>query len=252
MANKKAQTLERARVDFAAYAVAMYRKLELANHTRELISVLERVALGELDRVIVTMPPRMGKSLITSKLFPAWFMGRNPDKSIIAVSYSQEFVTDFGREVRRFASERLHRAIFPECIIAGDSDSARRFHTTQGGAYFAVGAGGPLMGRGADLLLIDDPIKNREEANSAAVRRGVQSWYESSAYTRLMTDAAIVLIQTRWHEDDLAGWLLREHASEGWVVVNFPAIAERDEDFRSEGEALWPEKFPLETLARIK
>jgi len=141
---------------------------------------------------------------------------------------------------------------FSECIISDDSDSVHRFHTTAGGAYYAVGAGGPITGRGADLLLIDDPIKSREDASSAAFRRSLQEWYESVAYPRLEPGGAIVLIQTRWHEADLAGWLLKEHASEGWTVINFPAVAEADEDWRKEGSALWPERFPLKTLARIR
>jgi len=142
--------------------------------------------------------------------------------------------------------------IFSECIISDDSDSVHRFHATAGGAYYAVGAGGPITGRGADLLLIDDPIKSREDASSAAFRRSLQGWYESVAYPRLEPGGAIVLIQTRWHEADLAGWLLKEHASEGWTVINFPAVAEADEDWRKEGSALWPERFPLKTLARIR
>jgi hypothetical protein len=110
--------------------------------------------------------------------------------------------TDFGRRVRGFVSDQLHRAIFPQCIISGDNDAAHRFGLLAGGAYYAVGAGGPITGRGADLLLIDDPIKSREEAYSATARRSLQNWYESVAYTRLQPGGAIVLIQTRWHEDD--------------------------------------------------
>lgn len=248
----KSAILDRARSDLSAYAAALYRRFELPSHLRELVGVLEAVERGEMDRVIVCMPPRHGKSLITSQLFPSWYLGKNPDKSIIAASYGQELASDFGRRVRNFASEKLHRSIFPECKIADDSDSVHRFHTTVGGAYYAVGAGGPITGRGADLLLIDDPIKSREDANSPAFRRSLQAWYESVAYPRLEPGGAIVLIQTRWHQDDLAGWLLHEHVSEGWKLINFPAIAETTEDWRTEGQALWPERFPLETLARIR
>jgi predicted phage terminase large subunit-like protein len=179
-------------------------------------------------------------------------LGQHPDRSIIASSYGSELAVDFGRRVRGFVSDPLHRAIFPQCVVADDNDAAHRFGLMMGGTYFAVGAGGPLTGRGADLLLIDDPIKSREEAYSAATRRSLQSWYESVAYTRLQPGGAIVLIQTRWHEDDLAGWLLREHASEGWRVLSLPAVAERDEGWRAEGEALWPARFPIETLDRIR
>jgi len=128
----------------------------------------------------------------------------------------------------------------------------RRFNLTAGGCYYAVGRGGPITGRGAHLLIIDDPIKDREEAQSETLRRNLHEWYSSVAYTRLQPGAAIVLVQTRWHEDDLAGWLLREHAEEDWEVVSFPAIAERNESFRREGEALWPDKFPLPLLEQIR
>ena len=244
--------LEQARADLAAYGAAIYRGFQLPRHLRTLVEVLERVERGEIDRVIVAMPPRHGKSLITSQLFPSWYLGLNPTKSIIASSYGQELASDFGRRVRNFASEKLHRTIFPDCAIADDGDSVHRFHTTAGGAYYAVGAGGPITGRGADLLLIDDLIKSAEDAASSVFRRSLQSWYESVAYPRLEPGGAIVLIQTRWNTEDLAGWLLKEHASEGWSVINFPAIAEVDDDWRKEGDALWPERFPLKTLSRIR
>ncbi|MGA8643879.1 phage terminase large subunit [Candidatus Binatus sp.] len=248
----RVQQFNHARQDLAAYSAAMYPKFELPSHLRILVQVLERVQRGELDRVIICMPPRHGKSMTTSQLFPAWYLGRNPSKSIIASSYGQELASDFGRRVRNFASERLHRQIFPECVIADDSDSVHRFHTTAGRAYYAVGAGGPLTGRGADLLLIDDPIKSADDARSPVFRRSLQDWYESTAYTRLEPAGAVVLIQTRWHEADLAGWLLREHASEGWKVISLPAIGETNEGWRNEGDPLWCERFPLETLARIR
>lgn len=250
---KTNKSLHEPRTDLAAYGAALWPPFELARHHRELVSCLERIEAALFDRVIFLLPPRHGKSLITSTLFPAWWLGRHPDKSIIAASYGQELASDFGRRVRGFVSDPLHRQIFPNCVISDDSDSVHRFHLIQGGAYFAVGAGGPLTGRGADLLLIDDPIKSREQANSAAERKSLQAWYESTAYTRLEPNGAIVLIQTRWHEDDLAGWLLREHVGEGWKVISLQAIAETDDPLgRVEGAALWPEKFPIETLDRIR
>src|SRR5208337_1910009 len=248
----RAHQLDHAREDLSAYAAAQYSRFELPPHLRILVGMLERVERAELDRVIICMPPRHGKSLLTSQLFPAWYLGRNPAKSIIASSYGQELASDFGRRVRNFASERLHRQIFPDCVIADDSDSVHRFHTTAGGAYYAVGAGGPLTGRGADLLLIDDPIKSAEDARSATFRRSLQDWYESVAYTRLEPGGAVVIIATRWHEADLVGWLLKEHPSEGWKVICLPAIAEQNEGWRGEGDALWPSRFPIETLARIR
>ena len=145
--------------------------------------------------------------------------------------------------MRHFVSDPLHRAIFPDCTISDDSDSVHRFHLILGGAYYAVGAGGPITGRGADLLLIDDPIKAARDANSAAYRRSLEDWYQNVVYPRLEPGGAIVLIQTRWHEADLAGWLLKEHAAEGWKLISLPAIAEVDEGWRKVGDPLWPRSF---------
>ena len=146
----------------------------------------------------------------------------------------------------------MHRAIFPSCILSEDSTAANRFCTSQGGSYFAVGRGGPLTGRGAHLLIIDDPLKDPQEANSETTRKALHEWFGSVAYTRLAPGGAIVLIQTRWHSDDLAGWLLSSNINERWEVLSLPAIAERDESFRREGEALWPERFDLAALERIR
>jgi len=245
--------LRQARADLACYSAALWPPFELAPHHRLIIEKLEAVERGEIDRLMIFLPPRHGKSLITSTLFPAWYLGRHPDRSVIASSYGQELASDFGRRVRGFTTDDLHRAIFPECRVVDDSNAVHRFGLTAGGNYYAVGAGGPITGRGGDLLLIDDPIKSREDANSATFRRNLQSWYENVLYTRLEPRGAIVLIETRWHEDDPAGWLLREHASEGWIVISLPAIAEpHDALGRAEGDALWPEKFPLPTLERIR
>ncbi|MGO9449996.1 MAG: phage terminase large subunit [Candidatus Binataceae bacterium] len=253
MDTKRKALIETARAGLAAYAAAQYHKFALPPHLALLVETLEAVEHGALDRVVVCMPPRHGKSLIASQLFPAWYLGRNPGRSIIAAAYGSELATDYGRRVRNFVAARLHREIFPGCTIADDSDSVHRFHTTAGGAYFALGAGGAITGRGADLLLIDDPIKNRDDANSPAFRRSLQGWYESVAYPRLEPGGAVVLIQTRWHEDDLAGWLLREHATENWQVITLPALAESADSLgRLEGEPLWPERFSFKALARIR
>jgi anti-anti-sigma factor len=128
----------------------------------------------------------------------------------------------------------------------------RRFNTTAGGSYFAVGRGAGLTGRGAHLLLLDDLLKDREEANSEIVRKNLHDWYGSVAYTRLQPGGAIINVQTRWHEDDLGGRLLREHAEDGWDVLCLPAIGEKDEAFRKAGEALWPEKYPVAALEKIR
>ena len=241
-----------AHVDLGCYAIAQFRQFQLAPHTELLLRKLEAVERGEIKRLIILLPPRHGKSVTTSSIFPAWYLGRHPDRQLIFASYGQELSEVFGRSVRNFLMDPVHQAVFPNCRISEDSSAAHRFHTTAGGVYYAVGRGGPITGRGAHLLIVDDPIKDRAEANSETIRRALQEWYAYVAYTRLMPNGAVVLIETRWHDDDLAGWLLREHANENWEVVSLPAIAEKDESFRKEGEALWPEKYPVEILERIR
>lgn len=199
------------------------------------------------------MPPRHGKSLTVSETFPAWFLGKFPQKSVIATSYGAELALEFGRKVRNNVACPMHRRIFPDSKISPDSAAANRFALTARGNYRAVGAGGSLTGKGAHLLVIDDPIKEPSEAFSAVQRGNLQLWYTSVAYSRLEPDAAVVLVLTRWHQDDLAGWLLREHAAEGWQVVSFPALAnEGDLLGRAEGEALWPERYNREYLLGVR
>lgn len=240
-------------IAYAAYQWPGYRD---AAHHRLIARHLEAVERGEIKRLMITMPPRHGKSMLASEFFPAWYLGRNPDHYVVTATYAQELADDFGRKVKNQIEDPAYQAIFPGVGLADDSKSAKRFHiegsaggfehsTTQRGAFYAVGVGGPLTGRGAHLLLIDDPVKNREDAESEVIRKKTKDWYTSTAYTRLMPGGRIVIIQTRWHEDDLAGWLLAEHRHEGWTVLDLPAINEA-------GEALWPEQYPLEELERIK
>ncbi len=241
-----------ARTDLACFSALSWPKFELAVHHEQIVHKLEAIERGEIDRLMIFMPPRRGKSLIGSTLFPSWCLGRHPEWSIIASSYGAELATDFSRRVRNLIADSLFGQIFPSTKLTADSTAAHRFSLSKGGNYYAVGAGGPITGRGADLLLIDDPIKGREDANSESYRRQLHEWYESVAYTRLQPEGAVVIISTRWHMDDLAGWLLREHAEEGWTVLNLPAIAEVDEGWRKEGDALWEKKFPLKRLAQIR
>lgn len=194
--------------------------------------------------------------MLASEFFPAWYIGRNPDHYVVTATYAQELADDFGRKVKNQIEDDAYKAIFPGVSLADDSKSAKRFHIdgnvggyehsiSQRGAFYAVGVGGPLTGRGAHLLLIDDPVKNREDAESEVIRKKTKDWYTSTAYTRLMPGGRIVIIQTRWHEDDLAGWLQAEHAHEGWVTLDLPAIDDA-------GEALWPEQYPIEALEQIR
>jgi predicted phage terminase large subunit-like protein len=240
-------------IAYAAYQWPGYRD---APHHRLIARHLEAVERGEITRLMITMPPRHGKSMLASEFFPAWYLGRNPEHYVVTATYAQELADDFGRKVKNQIEDSAFRSIFPGIALAGDSKSAKRFHiegqlggyehsTSQRGAFYAVGVGGPLTGRGAHLLLVDDPVKNREEAESEIVRKKTKDWYTSTAYTRLMPGGRIIIIQTRWHEDDLAGWLAAEHAHEGWTVLNLPAVS-------VDGKALWPEQYDIPALDQIR
>ncbi len=253
MASDAGSILLLAAQDLACYAFALRRDFELAAHHRLIIETLEAVERGDIKRLVVVLPPRSGKTLLVSQLFPAWFLGRNPQKSVISCTYGQDLSDDSGRKVRNFALSDISRAIFPTLELRADSTSMRRFDTTMGGSYYAVGRGGPVTGRGCDLLICDDLLKDAEEARSELIRKNLHEWYKHVARTRLTTHGAIVLVGTRWHDDDLIGHVLREHPEENWKVLNLPAIAEANDALgRDEGEPLWPEKFPLATIEQIR
>lgn len=203
---------------------------------------------GELDRLMIFAPPRHTKSELASRRFPAWYLGRHPDKQLIAATYSGEFALDFGRDVRGIVQDERFSKLFPDVTLAADSQAANRWHTNQGGVSVYVGVGGSITGRGAHIALIDDPFKNREEADSENNREAVWKWYTSTLRTRLMPGGAIILILTRWHEDDLAGRLL-ERQREQWHVISLPAISNENQPHES---ALWPEWYDLTALKRIK
>ncbi len=242
-----------ARDDFAVYCGLVESRFESFAHVNRMIEDLEAVERGKIDRAINSLPPRHGKTIVNSKLYPAWVLGKHPDWSIISCSYSQELSNDYGRAVRGYLTDPLHLAVFPESRISEDNAAVHRLGTTAGGAYYAVGAGGPIVGRGANLIILDDVLKDREAAYSSAARQSLRSWYESTLYTRLAPGGRLVVAGTRWHQDDLVGWLLREHAREGWNVLSLPAIAESNDPLgRAEGAALWPERFPLPVLERIR
>lgn len=239
-------------IPLLAYAIGQWGGYRPAAHHRMIADHLERVVSGEIKRLMIFMPPRHGKSMLASEYFPSYYLGAHPDHQVIAATYAQQLADDFGRKVRNQMQSDVYKVFF-ETELSQDSQSASRFHTVNGGAYFALGVGGPATGRGAHLLLIDDPIKGREDAESEVMRQHLKDWYTSVARTRLMPGGAIVVIQTRWHEDDLAGWLLKEHSHEGWTVLSLPAFAEQGDVLgRAEGDALWPECYPVEELQVIK
>lgn len=225
-------------------------RYQRAPHHALIASKLEAVERGEILRLIITMPPRHGKSELASRRFPAWFMGRDPYRQVIFATYNQTFAEDFGRDVRSVMRSPGFAAAFPSCELKRDSQAADRLQTTEGGLMAFVGAEGSVTGRGADLLLIDDPFKGRTEAESAAERKAVWDFFTSAAYTRLMPGGRIVIILTRWHEDDLVGRIFNQdyvdpEEAAKWEVLSLPAINES-------GEALWPDRYPLETLTSIR
>lgn len=223
-------------------------------HHRVLADALERVENGSLKRLIVNMPPRHGKSELVSVNFPAWCMGRDSNRSIMAASYGAGLAQDFGRKVRNIMDDVEYKTLF-DTRLAEDSQAKGKWATNGRGEYNAVGVGGSLTGLGAGILIIDDPVKNREEADSEVTSESIWDWYRSTARTRLTPDGAVVIVMTRWRDNDLVGRILEENrlsAGEQWEVVTLPAIAENDEEFRKEGEALWGDHYTLENLEQVR
>lgn len=209
------------------------------------------VERGAIKRLMVFMPPRHRKSQTANAHFSAWYLGRHPDHHIITASYGSSLAEGFSRQARN-----LTREYGPTLFgIRVSEESAAADHWALAGHYgslTAVGIGGPITGRGAHLLIIDDPVKNREEASSPTLRDRAWDWYTNDAVTRLEPDGAVILIMTRWHEDDLAGRLLKAMElgdGDRWDVVRLPAFAEADDPLgRRIGEPLWPEEFPADIL----
>lgn len=222
------------------------------------------VMAGKQPRLIIQAPPRSGKSELFSRRFPAWAFGQNPNLQIIAASYSTDLASRMNRDVQRIIDSEEYQGVFPETTLNGKNiatvsgQSLRNSEIFEivghAGAYRSAGVGAGITGMGADIGIIDDPVKDAKEANSQTIRDAVWDWYTTTFYTRLSPKSGILLGMTRWHEDDLAGRLLREMANDGdqWRIVSFPAIAEEDEEYRKEGEALHPERYDLERLTKIK
>jgi hypothetical protein len=200
-----------------------------------MIAALEKVADGRTNRLMLLMPPGSAKSSYASELFPAWWMARHPRGAVIAASHTASLAEHLGRRVRGLLS--VHGARLG-LTLRDDAHAAGRFATEGGGEYFAIGVRGAVTGRRADLALIDDPIASFADAASRAARDHLWDWYRSELVTRLKPKAAIVLVMTRWHCDDLAGRLLEQP---GWTVLRLPALAEEGDPLgREPGAALWP------------
>ena len=235
---------------------------------REICETLEQflqdVRDGKSPRLMISMPPRSGKSELVSRKFPAYAFGVDPNLQIIATSYGADMAQRFNRDVQRVIDNDLYKAAFPDTSLnAGKSNNSKGAYIRTSdlfeivghtGSYRSCGVGGGITGMGADILIIDDPVKDRKSANSATVRQSIYEWYTSTAYTRLSPGGGVIVMCTRWHVDDLLGMLLKEEQNGGdkWHVINYPAIAEHDESHRKAGEALHPERYPLESLLKIK
>lgn len=223
-----------------------------APHLELLASWIADLAHRQRRRVIVSMPPRHGKSQLVSHWTPVWYLAMFPERRVILASYEADFAASWGRLVRNTLEEHQREL---GVKISADSSAANRWDTPQGGGMITAGVGGPITGRGADLLILDDPIKNAEEANSERIRQRVWEWWQSTAYTRLEPGAGAVVVMTRWHQDDLVGRLLRDaqDGGEAWDMLELPALAEpADMLGRSEGSPLWPARYGVEDLGRIK
>lgn len=253
-------TIHQAKLNLIDFAIATDKNYqdtwfheELANEFQQ---ALQDVEQGRSVRIILECPPRHGKSEIATKKFPAWALGHHPEWPVIVASYSGDLANEFGQGTRDIVNSSEYQAIFGT-RLRFDTRSKSRWMTEEGGGYTSAGVGGAITGKGFKIGIIDDPFKNREEADSEVVRESRWNWYKSTFYTRQEGVSAIIIIMTRWHEDDLVGRLKAQEtklAQNGvanrdiWRVITFPAIATRDETFRKKGEALWPQKFPLQAL----
>ncbi len=200
---------------------------------------LEKVESGEIQRLMIFAPPRHGKSELSTRRFPAWYLGRNPRKTIISASYGADFARGFGRDVRDIIACPEYGRVFPDVAIRADNRAAEEWAVGQGGTYFSVGVSSPTTGRGAHLFLIDDPVKDRKEADSATYRESLWAWYRDVAYTRLEETGAIVMTLTRWHYDDLAGRcleLMESGRGKPWTVLTLPALP--DVRYTASGEPI--------------
>lgn len=247
--------IQEARNKIIPFQIATNHRYEQNWHHDIIARELEKIeAFGDRDYkvLLVFVPPRHGKSELCSIGFPAWYLGRNPQKEIITVSYSSELAQDFGGKTRSIVNGEAYPLIF-DVTLKEDEQAKAKWRTNKGGSYTSVGVGGAITGRGANILLFDDPIKNREEAESEVYREKVWQFFTSTAFTRLEPGGVIVVILTRWHVDDLAGRILKNpELSKRCKIIHFPAIATQKEIYRDVGDALWPERFNVAALNEIK
>ena len=251
-------TLQKTRDDLIEFCKKMQPDYKVGRHHRILADQLMALESGSKDRVCVNIPPRHGKSQLVSIFYPAWFLGRNPDKKVMMVSHTTDLAVDFGRKVRNLIATEAYNDIFPEVALAVDSKSAGRWNTNFGGEYFACGIGSALAGRGADLLLVDDPHSEQDVINgNFSVFEKAYEWFTFGARTRLMPGGRVAIVQTRWHMDDLTGRvtndMVKNEMADQYEIVEFPALLDaEDADGKPIMKPLWPEFFDLAALERTK
>ena len=249
---EEAENVENSRIDFLTFVRKMWPAFIPGRHHSIMADAFERVAKGELKSLIINMPPRHTKSEFASYLFPAWFLGQNPEKKIIQTAHTAELAVGFGRKVRNLIDQEDFQKVFPGINLSSDSKAAGRWNTNKRGDYFAIGVGGAVTGKGADVLIIDDPHSEQEAALGAyspEVYDKVYEWYTSGPRQRLQPGGAIIIVMTRWSVRDLTGQIVKSSTQrEGvdeWEVIELPAIM-------PSGDPLWPQFWPLEQLESLK
>lgn len=244
-------TTAEAKTNFMTYVNYVWPNFIHGAHHKKMAAAFERVARGECKRLIINMPPRHTKSEFASYLLPAWFLGNYPDKKVIQTSHTAELAVGFGRKVRNLVDSDVYKDIFPDVALQSDSKAAGRWATNKGGDYFAIGVGGAVTGKGADLLIIDDPHSEQEATlaeTNAEVYDKTYEWYTSGPRQRLQPGGAIVIVMTRWSKKDLTGQVLKsaaQRSGEEWEVIEFPALL-------PSGRPLWPEFWSLKELQALK
>ena len=248
LTEKKIQS--KAKSDFLSFVKCVWPEFVEGSHHRHIAEKFNKLATGEITRLIVNMPPRHTKSEFASYLLPAWMVGRNPKLKIIQATHTGELAIRFGRKAKNLIDSEEYHKIF-QTRLQEDSKAAGRWETAQGGEYFAAGVGGAITGRGADLLIIDDP-HSEQDALSPTAMESAYDWYTSGPRQRLQPGAKIVLVMTRWSTKDLTGMLLanqKEAKADQWHVVEFPAIMDQGSD---KAKPVWPEYWKLEELEKVK
>lgn len=254
LAQALAERATRHMMPFCMYVDSLY---ETPLHLQRLCAMLDKVERGEIKRLMIFMPPRHGKSETVSRKFPSYYLGKHPDEKVIITSYGFNLAKGFSRANRDLISSWRYRLLFPICV-AKDSRSVNDWDINgHRGGMLAAGVGGSTTGFGANLFIIDDPIKNKEEAESEVMREKHWDWYRSVVLTRLEPEAKLVLMMTRWHQQDLAGKILTQarddKTEDEWVVMNFPAVAELNDPLeRTPGRSLWDSRYSEVTLSTTK